>query len=740
MAKPKKISKSMQKAILAMLKKQPGVPVNRKEMSHALGIHKNNYHLFMNSLLDLVRQGQLIHVKKFHYAFPEKRKKLVGELRTTRSGYGFVDIEGQDLEAFIAQPNLNTAFDRDIVEVQLYAASKGKRLEGFVKRVVKRFRENIVGTFHKTKFYSYVTPDDPKVYRDILVAEDATDQAGNGQKVLVRFDRWEGDRHNPEGTIVEVLGDADDPGIDIVSIAYAYNLPVSFPKKIDQAAEAIREDISKEDLAGRMDLRSLTCFTIDPVDARDYDDAVSLESLPNGHQRLGVHIADVSHYVPEGTAIDKEAFKRGTSIYLADRVIPMLPEHLSNQLCSLKPGEDRLAFSCFMDFDEQDKVVDYTITPSVIHSKRRYNYEEVQEIIDGKRKDDLKPHLTAMHQLSKRLTAKRFEKGGIDFETPEVRFEFDQKGFPVKIIPRQRLDSHRLIEEFMLAANQTVAKHIKNISPKKTSTLPFIYRVHEKPDEEKMTRLFDFLRAMQVPFRTPKRVTSRFIQQLLQSIKGTKEEIVIEEVALRSMMRAVYSEENIGHFGLGFDDYTHFTSPIRRYPDLTVHRLLKHYQKTANRIPGKMQSTLKKIAEQSSRMERLAMEAERESVKLKKVEYIQQYIGETYEGVVSGVTSFGLFVELEKTFIEGRISLANLTDDFYIYDEKTYSLIGRDTDGVIRLGDAVKVRVDSVDLEKRQVDFTFLENHSDDTNRNPWKTRNQSPSRKSKRKRRKKRP
>ncbi len=736
----KKISPKIQKAILAILKQQPGTPVSRKEMSHALNIHKRDYHLFMSSLLDLVKQGKVIHVKKFHYAYPSKVQKLIGELRTTRSGYGFVDIEGQDLEVFVAQPNLNTAFDRDVVEVQLYAASKGKRLEGFVKRVVKRFREFIVGTYHQTQYYSYVVPDDRKVYRDILVHKDKALDAENGQKVLVRFDKWERDQHNPEGTIVDVLGDPDTPGVDIISVAYAFNLPVRFPKKVEDEAERIPHEFSNQDIASRLDLRDLTCFTIDPEDAKDYDDAVSLEKLDNGNQRLGVHIADVSHYVQEETVLDKEAFRRSTSVYLADRVIPMLPERLSNELCSLKPENDRLTFSCLMEFNEQLQVVDYTLQPSIIHSRRRFNYKEVQQIIDGQKQDDYRDTLRAMQVLSQKLSRKRFEKGGIDFETPEVKFEFDAKGFPVKIIPRERLDSHRLVEEFMLAANRTVAKHVKKISKGHSKTLPFIYRVHEKPDKEKIDRFFNFLRAMEVSFKPVKRVTSRYMQQLLQSIKGTKEEIVIEEIALRSMMRAVYSDENSGHFGLGFDDYTHFTSPIRRYPDLVVHRLLKQYAKHSQQAPPGQQKKLKNIAEQASRMERLAMEAERESVKLKQVEYINQYVGETFKGLVSGVTSFGLFVELEEIFIEGRINIANLNDDFYIYDEKTFALIGRDTGKVIRLGDEVRVRVEFVDLEKRLVDFTLLEDLSDTGDRTPWNSvESQATKNRKNRSRRKKR-
>ncbi len=708
-----KVSKSIQKAILALLKETPGVPVNRRQISKTLNIKKKDHALFMNSLISLAKEGRIIHVKKMHYAFPHKARQVTGELRVTRSGYGFVDVEGQDIDIFISRSNMNTAFDRDIVLAQLYAASRGKRLEGFVKQVIKRFRKYIVGTFHKTEYYSYVVPDDPKIYRDIIVTADKTGNAQNGQKVLVSFDRWEQSQHNPEGTIVEILGYPDDPGVDVASIAYSFNLPVSFDAQLEKEAGSIQAKYDKETLKGRLDLRDLVCFTIDPVDAKDFDDAVSLTRLKNGNWELGVHIADVSHYVEEETAVDKEAFQRGTSVYLVDRVIPMLPEHLSNYLCSLKPNEDRMTFSCFMEINNEPDIINYRIAPSVINSKRRFTYEEVQEILDGTLEDEFAPILRDMHQLSKALTRKRFEQGGIDFETPEVRFQLDKAGRPVEIIPVKRLDSHRLVEEFMLAANQTVAKHIRKISPNKNFLLPFVYRVHERPDDTKMQRFFKLLAALDVPFKPVKRVTSRYVQTLLESIKGSNEETVIEEVALRSMMKAEYSTKNIGHFGLGFKDYTHFTSPIRRYPDLTVHRLLRLYAKNTRQLPKNLHNKLKNVCRQATKMERLAQEAERESIKLKQAEYISEYVGETFTGLVSGVMAFGVFVELHETFIEGLVAITELSDDFYIYDEDTYSLIGRDTNQQIRLGDEVRVRVQNVDMEQRKIDFILLENLTD---------------------------
>ncbi len=710
----RKISVKIQQRIINLLKETPGVPVNRKQMSHTLKIGKHEYKIFMNSLVALAKSGKITHVRKFMYAWPQKNEQMIGELRTTRAGYGFVIIEGREVDVFVAQPNLNTAFDRDIVEIQLYASSRGRRLEGFVTKVVERFRKQIVGTYHLTEYYSYVVPDDPKIYRDIIVRKDDNLQAKDGQKVLVSFERWERDQHNPEGAIIEVLGNPGDKGVDIASVAYSYNLAMKFSDKLEKEAQKIQLEATAKIAKDREDLRDLVCFTIDPVDARDFDDAVSLTTLKNGNRELGVHIADVSHFVRDGSELDKEAYKRSVSVYLVDQVIPMLPEHLSNNLCSLKPDEDRLAFSCFMEFNPDLEIVNYRIKPSVIRSKRRFNYQEVQDILDGIVDDALLPVLKEMDALRAQLMKKRFENGGIDFDTPEVRFVLDEKGHPVEIVPKPRLNAHRLVEEFMLMANQTTARHIRNISKDKKNLLPFLYRIHETPDEKKMDNFYNFLSALEVPFKPVKKMTSKYFQSILESIKGSKEEQIIEEVALRSMMRAVYSEKNVGHFGLGFRDYSHFTSPIRRYPDLVVHRLLKMYAKDEMTPPKDLRNKLKKIAAQTTKMERLAVEAERESIKLKQAEYISRYVGETFTGIVSGVTAFGVFVELKDIIVEGLIRIADLTDDFYIYDEAAYSLIGRDTEQSIRLADEVEVRVEAVDMEKKQAEFSLLRNFSDE--------------------------
>jgi ribonuclease R len=702
-------SKSLQNAITELLKQNEGQPLPRKRISHLLNITKKNYHVFEASLNELVRE-RVIQQTKGHLYIYKPISRLSGELRTARAGFGFVEVAGKDIDVFVSRSNLNTAFDRDIVEVQLYAETRGKRQEGFVTNIIKRFRELIVGTYHKTDYYTFVVPDSPKIYRDIVVPEDKTLNAQHGQKVLVQFDGWDNSQHNPQGHIVEVIGNPDDPGVDVASIAYSYNLPVKFKKELEDEAQKVSKDITKKDLEDRLDLRNLVCFTIDPLDAKDFDDAVSLEELQNGNLKLGVHIADVSHYVREASMLDKEAFSRGTSVYLVDRVIPMLPEYLSNNLCSLKPNVDRLSFSCFIEIDTKLDIINYHIQPSVINSKKRFTYEEFQEVYDTQSGSAHLTVINKMFDLSKKLTRQRFEEGSIDFETPEVRFVLDEKGHPVEVIPKKRLLAHRLVEEFMLLANKTVAKHIYKISPDKKRSLPFVYRIHEKPDPEKMTKFFNFLNALNIKFKPPKNITSKYFQSILDSIKGSPEETIIEEVALRSMMKAIYSEKNIGHFGLSFKDYTHFTSPIRRYPDLIVHRLLKLYASNEIKQPKKLFKQVGEICIQSTKMERLAVEAERESIKLKQCEFINKHIGDTFHGIISGVTAYGIYVEIEENFIEGFVQMTNMSDDFYIFDEATYSMTGKNTNRRVRLGDRVEIKVMGVNLEKREIDFTLLEN------------------------------
>jgi ribonuclease R len=701
----------LEKRILALVKQIPS-GLSSKEMAQKLSMtSKSANKNLRKALMRLKNQGKLVkNARSRKYTGITTARTVTGEIQITRAGFGFVKESNSNSEIYISRDHLNTALNRDLVEAKLYAHTRGKHIEGYVTKIVKRHRNFFVGTFHKTAHYNYVVPDDPKIYRDFYISEENHKEAKEGQKVLVSLESWQTDHLNPEGRIIDIIGFPGEAGVDIASVAYGHQLHIKFSQPALSELQAIPPaTIPKQEIERRLDLRDHICFTIDPEDAKDFDDAVSIETLDNGNLRLGVHIADVSYYVKEGSEIDKEALERGTSVYLVDRVIPMLPEELANNLCSLQPETDKLTYSCIMELTRAGKLVTYHIQPSVINSKRRYSYEQVQDILDGMVQDPYTPQLQLMLSLSRVLLTKRLSEGSIDFETPEVSFTLNEKGFPTAIKRKNRLDSHRLIEEFMLLANCTVTRHIFKLSAG-NSPLPFIYRVHEKPDEEKMTKFLNFLHALAIEIPRGKQITSKFFQNILNNLKNSNESFVIREVALRSMMKAVYDTKNIGHFGLGFKNYTHFTSPIRRYPDLTVHRLLKKY---AASIPdkvhiGALNKSLDEICTQSTRMERTAMEAERDSIRLKQNEYISRHIGEEYDGIISGVMSFGIFVELTDTLAEGLVHIQNINDDYYIYDEESYSLIGRESNRRLRLADPVRIRVQKVNLETGKVDFDLV--------------------------------
>ena len=580
--------------------------------------------------------------------------------------------------------------------------------EGEIIEVIERSALPVVGVFEKKKNFFVVVPDSRRVTRDIYIPKGKTKGARPGEKVVALVDGWESPTLNPEGHITEVLGKSGEVGAEMTAVAREFQLPLHFPREVLGELESIPHTIPKEEVRRRLDLRDLLCVTIDPEDAKDFDDAVSLEPLPDGNFRLGVHIADVSHYVREGTALDKEAVKRGTSVYLADEVIPMLPEKLSNDICSLRPGEDRLTYSALMEVTPRGTVKSYRIERTVIRSKRRFSYEEVQEIITA-RKGDFAETIAQMHSLSQTLLKKRIKEGSIDFESVETKFRFDEKGKPVEIIKKVRLDAHRLIEEFMLLANQVVAQHI-GLARREDHLRPFVYRVHDQPDPDKLKDLASFVEHLGYRLHLQGGVTSRALQKLLNDVKAKEEENVINEVAIRSMAKAVYSETNIGHFGLGFRYYTHFTSPIRRYPDLLVHRLLDEY---ANNMPHRRREqlleTLPDICRHASERERVASDAERASVKVMQVEYMRRHVGDVFHAIISGVTNFGMFVEIADLLVEGLIRVRDLEDDYYVFDEKHYSLIGRRTKKRYRLGDKVSVKVIRVDPEEREIDFMLVE-------------------------------
>ncbi len=644
--------------------------------------------------------------KKYYLNQTPSSNTVTGILEINQAGYGFVTLKNSSLgDIFIAARNLGTAFHGDTVEVALFARKKRKNIEGQIINVVKRKREEIVGTLNKSHSFYFIKPDDSKIHRDIYINPDKTGNAKVGDKVTVGNIVWERSMINPEGEIVQRLGKTGSFDTDIASIAKEFNLPYRFPKEVLDEADEISVNVSASDERKRMDYRKKVVFTIDPVDAKDFDDALSIEKLENGNYEVGIHIADVSNYVPAGSDLDKEALRRGNSIYLVGRVIPMLPERLSNNVCSLVPDEDRLTYSVITELSKRGKLINYKIGKSIINSKRRFTYEEVQDIID-KGEGDFNGELYLLNSLAQTLRKKRMRTGSIDFFTPEIRFELDESGNPVSIQRKEIKQSNMLVEEFMLLANRVVASRIA--SPPKGEIHPFIYRVHDLPDNEKLQEFARFVKSLGYSFNPNAASKSKEFQVLMQMVKGTEEEGVINELAIRSMAKAVYSANNIGHYGLGFKYYSHFTSPIRRYADLIVHRMLFSYLEKKGREKYSYNS-LEEISDHLSVTERNAVDAERLSVKLKQIEYLKAHLGEEFHAIISGITHFGIFVKITDILAEGLIRVRDLEGDFYVYDEKKYSLIGRRTKKQFRLGDKVQVKLVRADLEKSELDFIICE-------------------------------
>ena len=698
----------MKKKIIAFFKRNPGKGFKNKEIAKKLNISDDHeYSSLKATVFKLYEENFLARSgKKYYLNQTPASNTVTGVLELNQAGYGFVTLKNSGLgDIFIAARNLGTAFHGDTVEVALFARKKRKNIEGQIIGVVKRKRNEIVGTLNKSHSFYFIKPDDPKIHRDIYINPDKTGNAKVGDKVTVGNIVWERSMINPEGEIVQRLGKTGSFDTDIASIAKEFNLPYRFPKEVLGEADEIPVNISVADVRKRMDYRKKVVFTIDPVDAKDFDDALSIEKLENGNYEIGIHIADVSNYVPSGSALDKEALRRGNSVYLVGRVIPMLPERLSNNVCSLVPDEDRLTYSVIAELTKRGKLIDYKIGKSIINSKRRFTYEEVQDIID-KGEGDFNAELYLLNSLAQTLRKKRMRTGSIDFFTPEIRFELDESGNPVSIQRKEIKQSNMLVEEFMLLANRVVASRIA--SPPKGEIHPFIYRIHDLPDNEKLQEFARFVKSLGYSFNPNAASKSQEFQVLMQMVKGTEEEGVINELAIRSMAKAVYSANNIGHYGLGFKYYTHFTSPIRRYADLIVHRMLFGYLEKKGKEKYSYNS-LEEISDHISVTERNAVDAERLSVKLKQIEYLKAHLGEEFHAIISGITHFGIFVKITDILAEGLIRVRDLEGDFYVYDEKKYSLIGRRTKKQFRLGDKVQVKLVRADLEKSELDFIICE-------------------------------
>lgn len=684
------------------------VPMKAKEIAMLLNVPKPQRHELQEVLDALVAEGKVDISAKGKYS-KGTHPNLTGVFTAHARGFGFVTVEGEDEDIFIPPDDTNGAIHEDLVQVAVMPSS-GKRREGKVVKIVEHGLKTVVGTYEASKTFGFVRPDNPRIAMDIFVPAERSKGAVTGHKVVVELTSYGKDGKKPEGKVVEIIGHVNDPGTDIMSLVRAYGFPVEFSEKILNQAERVAKDVTPADMAGRMDLRSWQTVTIDGEDAKDLDDAVTLTK--NGEfYELGVHIADVTNYVQEHSALDVEALKRGTSVYLVDRVIPMLPHTLSNGICSLNQGEDRLALSCIMKVDAKGNIVDHQIAETVINVDRRMSYTDVNKIITLKDEETTKeyepfvPMFFLMKELADILRAKRKKRGSIDFDFPETKVILDREGHPVEIRPYERNAATKIIEDFMLAANETVAQDYF------WQELPFVYRTHETPDTEKIRKLSTFINNFGYHIHIGSdEVHPKELQKLLVKIEDTPVEGLISRLTLRSMKQAKYSVECVGHFGLAAQYYCHFTSPIRRYPDLQIHRIIK------DNLRGRMNqkkidhywNILPEVARQSSQLERRAEEAERETVKLKKVEYMEKHLGEVYEGVISGITNYGLYVELPNT-VEGMVHVAALPGDYFNYIESTYEMVGEHTGKSYKLGQTVRIRVTGMDRLLRTIDFELVE-------------------------------
>ncbi|NBC73392.1 ribonuclease R, partial [Paenibacillus sacheonensis] len=708
--------------LLDYMREQAYKPMTYQELDKELGGtgDAGSFRTFLVLLNELENEGKIVRNDNDRYGLPERMNLVRGRIQAHAKGFAFLLPEDKAHgDVYIGANDLKSAMNGDIVLVRITSRSAaGGRMEGEVVRIAERAVTQIVGTFQNHEVYGFVLPDDKRINRDIFIPQGQFHGAVTGQKVVARIVSYPEGRAAAEGEIIEVLGHKDDPGIDILSIIRKHQLPESFPEDVMAEAEAAPDSITEDEIVrqGRRDLRDKVIVTIDGEDAKDLDDAVNIERLENGNYVLGVHIADVGYYVPENSALDQEAYRRGCSVYLVDRVIPMLPHRLSNGICSLNPKVDRLTMSCEMEFDAQTlKRVRHDVFTSVIRTKERMTYTNVRKILQGEdeevaeRYSELVDTFKLMEELAMRLRNMRMKRGAIDFDFVEAKVIVDELGKAVDIVKRERSIAESIIEEFMLAANETVAEHFYWLK------VPFVYRTHDNPDQEKLQHFVQFAAnfGYKIKGKGGSVIHPKALQTLLEDIRGAKEQTVISTVMLRSMKQAKYDAESLGHFGLAAEFYTHFTSPIRRYPDLVIHRVMREVLENGGTLSDARQEALAArmpdIAQQSSERERVAVDAERDTDKLKKCEYMLDKVGEEFEGIVSSVTSFGIFVELPNT-VEGLVRLSELSDDYYHFHEQHMLLVGERTSKTFRIGDEVRIRVERVNMDEHTIDFTMLEN------------------------------
>lgn len=693
------------------------VPMKEKELAIFMQVMPQEREELKEILKEMVAEGRLQMTKRGKYIKGDGIPTgLTGTFISNARGFGFVEVEGCEQDFFIPESEVNGAFHKDKVQIELLKGQHGKRQEAKITAILSHELTRIVGTYDNAGSFGFVIPDNEKLSSDIFVPKERSKGAVTGHKVVVELTDYGDARHKPEGKVIEILGHINDPGVDILSIIKGFDLPTEFPERVVNQAVRVAKDVTEADMAGRKDLRGLSMVTIDGEDAKDLDDAVSLYKEDHLYY-LGVHIADVTNYVQENSALDREAMERGTSIYLVDRVIPMLPHVLSNGICSLNMKEDRLALSCLMTIDEKGDVIDHEIVETVINVDQRMSYTDVNKIIEGDSKTQeqfrkLTPMFLLMKELADIVREKRKKRGSIDFDFPESKIVLDKNGVPLSIQPYERNAANKIIEDFMLLANETVAQHFYWME------VPFVYRSHDYPDPEKILKLGTFINNFGYHIKVKSgdnEIHPKEIQKLLGKIEGTQEEALISRLTLRSMKRAQYTVECNGHFGLACQYYCHFTSPIRRYPDLQIHRIIKEQLRgrlNENRIEH-YKRILSQVAKHSSEMERRADEAERETDKLKKVQYMEQKIGEVFEGVISGVTSWGIYVELPDT-VEGMIHVSRLSGDYYYCNEETYEMIGRDTGRCFKLGQKIRIMVDGVDYLQKSIDFVLAPEGEDE--------------------------